>query len=570
MQLVGALLRDGGFSWWIIAAMRRLGWQVYLGLGAVLCAAYYLAPPTAAKLVVWPLIGGSSVVAIVAGARAHRPARPLAWYLVAAGQLSFITGDWLYVVRVRVLQAGQVFPSVVDLFYLACYPLLVAGLLLMRWRSGSRDLASLIDAAIITIGLGLLSWVFLISPYISMAGFSPGQRLVAIAYPLGDVLVLAVAVRLAVGTGRRPLAWWLLAGSVVPLLFGDTAFGLLQLAGTWGTWQRQQLLDLSWILFYLGFGAAALHPSMVTLSERGPVAGRLTRGRLLLLAGTSLLSPTVLAVQAARGRPSSVTVMALAAGSAVLFVLALARMGGLAGEVVLQQERKRTSQRVLQVAEEERTRLAAELHDGPVQRLSALLYRAGLARVELRASDLGGTDGLLAELERGLGVEIASLRQLMSQLRPPVLDQLGIARALGSQGEAFQDASGIACMVHADRATRLSRDRETVLYRVMQEALANVAKHAQAARVWVWLEAENGLVRLRIRDDGVGFDPATATASGLDLVQRGHFGLAGMRERVEMVGGRLLLDSAPGQGTTIAVEMDLELDRVELDQQLVR
>src|SRR6266540_3546179 len=310
--------------------MRRLGWQAYLGLGAALCAAYYLVPPTAAKLVVWPLIGGSSGVAILAGTRWHRPARRLAWYLIAAGQLSFITGDWLYVVRVRVLQAGQVFPSVVDLFYLAFYPLLVAGLLLIRRRSQSRDMASLIDAAIITIGLGLLSWEFLISPYISMAGFSPGQRLVAIAYPLGDVLVLAVAVRLAVGAGRRPLAWWLLAGSVVPLLFGDTVFGLLQLAGTWGTWQRQQALDLSWILFYLGLGAAALHPAMVALSEPGVVAARLTRGRLLLLAGASLLSPTVLAVQAARGKLSTMTVTALAAGSAVLFVLALARMAGLA------------------------------------------------------------------------------------------------------------------------------------------------------------------------------------------------------------------------------------------------
>jgi signal transduction histidine kinase len=80
------------------------------------------------------------------------------------------------------------------------------------------------------------------------------------------------------------------------------------------------------------------------------------------------------------------------------------------------------------------------------------------------------------------------------------------------------------------------------------------------------LKTDNGLVRLQIRDDGVGFDPATVTTSG--LVEHGHFGLAGMRERVEMVGGRLLVDSRLGQGTTIAVEMDVELD-VELDRQPV-
>jgi signal transduction histidine kinase len=540
--------------------MRRLGWRVYLGLGAVLCTAYYLVPATTAKLVVWPLIGGSSVAAIVLGTRWHRPASPLAWYLVAAGQLSFIIGDWLYVERVRVLKSGQVFPSVVDLFYLAFYPLLVAGLLLLiQRRSPGRDLASLIDAAIITIGLGLLSWVFLISPYILVQGFTPGQRLVAIAYPLGDVLVLAVAARLAIGTAARPPAWWLLTGSVVPLLFGDAVFGLLQLTGTWGTWQHQQLLDLSWILFYLGFGAAALHPSMVTLSEPAPVTVRLTRGRLLLLAGASLLAPAMLAIQAARGKPSGVMMTTLAAGSAVLFLLTLARMGGLAGQLALQQERERTSQKVLRVAEEERTRLAAELHDGPVQRLTALLYRLGLARLYLKTGELSRVDALLGELESDVGVDIASLRRLMSELRPPVLDELGMASALGSQGEAFQDASGVVCTVQADSAMQLTGERETVLYRVTQEALTNVAKHARASRVWVLLTTDNHLVRLQIRDDGVGFDPATMTTS--DLVEQSRFGLVGMRERVEMVGGRLLVDSRLGQGTTIAVELAAEPDR---------
>jgi signal transduction histidine kinase len=540
--------------------MRRLGWQMYLGLGAVLCTAYYLVPATTSKLVVWPLIGGSSAAAIVLGTRWHRPASPLAWYLVAAGQLSFITGDWLYVERVRVLESGQVFPSVVDLFYLAFYPLLVAGLLLLiRRRSPGRDLAGLIDAAIITIGLGLLSWVFLISPYIWAEGFTPWQRLVSIAYPLGDVLVLAVAVRLAFGRGRRPPAWWLLTGSVVPLLFGDTVFGLLQLTGTWGTWQHQQPLDLSWILFYLGFGAAALHPSMVTLSEPTPVTVRLTRRRLLLLAGASLLAPAMLAIQAARGRLNGLTVAVLAAGSAALFLLALARMRGLAGELALQHERERTSQRVLRVAEEERTRLAAELHDGPVQQLTALLYNLGLARLYLKAGELNGVDRLLGDLETGLSVDIADLRRLMSQLRPPVLDELGMASALGSQAEAFQDASGVACTVQADSAMQLTREQETVLYRVTQEALTNVTKHARASRVGVLLMTDDHLVRLQIRDDGVGFDPATMTTS--DLVEQGHFGLAGMRERVEMVGGRLLVDSRLGQGTTIAVELAVEPDR---------
>jgi signal transduction histidine kinase len=88
-----------------------------------------------------------------------------------------------------------------------------------------------------------------------------------------------------------------------------------------------------------------------------------------------------------------------------------------------------------------------------------------------------------------------------------------------------------------------------VLYRVTQESLSNVGKHAGASRVTVSLAAENGSVRLRINDDGDGFDPAAAAR----LLSKGHFGLAGMRERVEMVGGQLSIESGPGRGTTVAV-----------------
>jgi signal transduction histidine kinase len=109
----------------------------------------------------------------------------------------------------------------------------------------------------------------------------------------------------------------------------------------------------------------------------------------------------------------------------------------------------------------------------------------------------------------------------------------------------------VACAISTGLQSRLDPDLETVLYRVTQETLNNVGKHAGASRVTVSLAAENGSVRLRINDDGVGFDPVVASR----LLTEGHFGLAGMRERVEMVGGHLSIDSAPGQGTTVDVEM---------------
>jgi signal transduction histidine kinase len=528
--------------------MRQWGLRAYLFFGAALAVAYYLVPPAFAKLVVWPVIGFSSAAVIVVGIRRNRPDRPLAWYLFAIGQVLFALGDTLYAVRVRVLHdPSTVFPSYIDFLYLAFYPCLAAGLwLLIRRRTPGRDTASLIDATIVSTGLALLAWVFLIVPYVRNPELRTLQRVVAVAYPLADVLVLAMAARLAVGSGQRPRAWAIMMASLAALIAGDVVFGLLQLNGTW---QQGGPIDLTWIAFYVGWGVAALHPSMADLSRPAPVSVRLPRGRLVLITCASLMAPAVLVIQSVRSEPLDVPV--IAGGSAVLFLLALARMSGLAGEVALQQERKRAVQSVLRVTEAERSRLAAELHDGPVQQLTALLYGLELARHHVRRDSAVAAGQLLASLEEKATGEINELRRLMTQLRPPVLDELGLVSALRNQGRTFESASGVRCAIDTESELRLAPELETVLYRVTQESLTNVSKHANASKVNISLAAVDGHVRLLIRDDGVGFNPLEATA----LEAQGHFGLTNMRERVEMVGGTLLVDSSPGRGTTIAVEM---------------
>jgi signal transduction histidine kinase len=529
--------------------MRQWGWRIYLAFGGVLTIVYYLVPPDLAKLAVWPVIGFSSATAILIGIRWYHPDRRLPWYLFAIGQALFVLGDTLYGVRIRLAPGASVsFPSFVDFFYLAFYPCLVAGLLLLiRGRSPGRDTASLIDATIISTGLALLAWVFLIVPLVRNPELTDLQRVVSAAYPLADVLVLAVAARLAVGSGHRPPAWRILMVSVVALLAADVMFGLLQLAGTW-EWGGP--LDIGWIAFYIGWGAAALHPSMASLSQPAQASTRLPRSRLVLITCASLIAPAVLIVQSVRGEPLEVPVVAGA--SAILFLLALARMSGLAGEVALQYERKRAMQSVLRMTEAERSRLAAELHDGPVQQLTALLYGLELARHHVRRGSPGAADELLASLEDKAAGEINELRRLMTQLRPPVLDELGLVTALQNQGQSFESVSGVQCAVDTEPELELAPELETVLYRVTQESLANVGKHANASRVSISLAAVDGHVRLMIRDDGVGFDPGNATG----LVAQGHFGLINMRERVEMVGGKLQVDSSPGRGTTVAVEMN--------------
>src|SRR5918995_1869607 len=180
--------------------------RIFLAVELVLGVTYFRLPDSLLRAVVYCTLGLGMVVAVVVGARLYRPSRPLAWYLLAAGQLSFTVGDAINYTYQWVLEVEPPYPSVADAFYLACYALLAAGLLLLvRERAPGRDVASLIDATIITTGVGLLSWVFLIGPNVRVPDLLLSQRLVSIAYPLCDVLLVAVAVRMGrAGPAERP------------------------------------------------------------------------------------------------------------------------------------------------------------------------------------------------------------------------------------------------------------------------------------------------------------------------------------------------------------------------------
>ena len=151
------------------------------------------------------------------------------------------------------------------------------------------------------------------------------------------------------------------------------------------------------------------------------------------------------------------------------------------------------------------------------------------------------------------------LRHLMGALRPPVLDNRGFGEALGEHASRFEQETGITVDVGLSLATRLPPEAETVLYRITQESLNNVAKHARAGHVRVTVDEHDGSVRLRVRDDGVGFD---ASNTG-QLLREGHYGLAGMRERASLVGGTLEVGSIPGHGTTVEVRLPMKLPGLE-------
>jgi PAS domain S-box-containing protein len=306
--------------------MRSRAWALYLAIGGAALTAFVFVH----SIRVGPLfnvIGLSASVAIVVGARMHEPRQRLPWYLVAIGQALFVAGDVITYNYERFFGTAPPFPSIGDLLYLSVYPFLIAGvLLLVRQRSPGRDRASLIDSLIIAIGIGTLSWVFLLAPYARDQSLTLLEKLTAMAYPIMDLLLFGVAVRLAVERGKRTAAFYLMAGSIMVLFTTDTIYTLILLHGTYDN--TTGLLELGWGLFYLLWGAAALHPSMVDLDEPMP-AGELQhpRRRLTVLAGASLIAPTVQVFQALRGEQVDVPV--LAGCSTVLFVLVLVRLNGL-------------------------------------------------------------------------------------------------------------------------------------------------------------------------------------------------------------------------------------------------
>ena len=285
----------------------------------------------------WGLISLTGVAAILAGVRMNRPARKVPWLLLAAALTCFAAGQLSFLVAARI-RVVLPFPSFADVLYLSCYPLVAAGLLIfVYWRTPDGDRRSLIDALTLTAGLALLSWMFLIRPYVHNADLSGVQKIVAIAYPLGDVLMLALLARLlAPGPGRTRSVQLLTLG-MVSCLLSDTAYTAVQLHSSFHTGTA---IDLGWALFYTGWGAAALHPSMSRLTEPVPRQQvEVSPGRLLLLMAASLIAPVVLLTALPGGVTSDVSVIAVF--SAVLYLLVLTRLWDAAASHRRQLDRER-------------------------------------------------------------------------------------------------------------------------------------------------------------------------------------------------------------------------------------
>lgn len=323
--------------------MKRRTWLAYLVLGALTTLAYVFVRPIRTGWL-FNLIALSSPVAVLIGARLHRPPHRLPWHLFALGMSFFVAGDVITYNYDELFGTELPFPSGGDLAYLSVYPCLIAGILLMvHRRSPGRDRDGLIDSLIVAIGIGTISWVFLMAPIAHDSESTMLQKLVAMGYPVMDLMLFTVVVRLAMDAGRRTPSFYLMAGAALALFATDFAYSYISVQGI--VYDQSGYLEGGWAAFYLLWGAAALHPSMRALSDRAAdLVPSLARPRLLLLAGASLMAPGVLLIQHLRNEPIDIPIAVVA--SVALFLLVVARMAGL----VRKQEQSAMRERVLRRA----------------------------------------------------------------------------------------------------------------------------------------------------------------------------------------------------------------------------
>jgi signal transduction histidine kinase len=555
--------------------------RVYLVAGLAATGLYFMLPwNSEAQWVLYDLIGAGSAAAVLVGTHRYRPALAVAWYLFAAGLMAFAVGDVLFNFYARIWHRDLPIPSVADVFYLAGYPLLAVGLVLLVLRmlpQGRRE--GLFDAALLTVAFGICHWIFVMHPLVTGSGDWVGQ-LVALSYPAMDVLLLASLVFLALTPAGRTVSYRYLTASVVLLLLADEVYSVSP-----GTFVATSWLDAGWLLSYVLWGTAALSPSMRDLSEPKQAVGpRLSGGRLLALWIAVATVPVILIVERLADR--RIDAIALAIASAALSGLVLIRLAGLVRSFdrVRRDERAaraeaESAQRQL-LRQNERLREADRLKDEFVALISHDL-RTPLTSI-IGYLELVLDDDNLTEEQRGfLNVADRNADRLLRlvndllfvarfeagelELRPTELDLAAVVRQSVEESGPRAAAGGVELTCEAGAVSAVQADKGR-MFQLVENLVSNAIKFTpEGGEVRVSVTPVNGVVRLEVADTGIGIASGeqerlferffrASTASEHQIPGTG-LGLYITRAIVEAHGGSIAVRSDPGEGTSFCVEL---------------
>ena len=414
------------------AYMRDKLWKIWLAAGALTIILYYTILPRLSHAIeiAYFVVGCAAVIGIVLGIRIHRPQRAWIWYLLAGGMSLWLIGDGIFN-GITILAGSVPYPSAADPFFILAYPLFGAALI-FAWKKRARGSRSgvMVDAAIITFAASLVSYIFLMRPYLEDPTATFLAKLVSISYPIGDLFLLGVIIPMVGGGGRRSLSSRFLMTWLTLLVVSDAIYSAMVIHGSYqfGSW-----IDAGWIIGYILLGTAALHPSMTGAREEfEPSTTRrsIGRARLALLAVATLTAPTLIMIQVST---RSGDVFITAVGTLILGMLILVRLTGLMRE-------SDTRRRELDAALEQIS--FQVLHDPLTGLANRTLFTD---RIELASARVGRRETTFAVLQLdlddfksvndGMGHAVGDelLREVASRLRAAVRASDTVARLGGDE-----------------------------------------------------------------------------------------------------------------------------------------
>lgn len=508
----------------------------------------------------------SAGVVVLLAVRARRPPDPRPWKLIALAQISFGLGDVVWDVIKH--SGNDPFPSAADALYLAGYALAVTGLLLLGQQGKLKgDLPALVDSAIIAIGAGVVLWLFVAGPSADQANLSDVQLAFTLAYPLADLVLFAVAVRLAIGGRQWHPANLLLIGGIVSLLLGDLGFQILQFHGAF---EDGTVVDLAWLLAAVLWGAAALHPTMTEVVDRR----RPARPRTVALLVGSLVGPVLAVTYQLTGHDPDL--LPVLVPTIAVLVLVWIRMSDLMSELASTAAAERDAE-VRVARAQERERIAREMHDFVTYSLGAVVVQAGGARrmLAVGSEHLDEADIALATIEQRGREALEEMRRLLVGLRnfgePDVAGDSRLG-GLHTLAAPLRAAGTLLSLDIEGDLTSLPATVDLAAFRVIQEALNNVQRHAAGAPTSVVVRRRPGEVVVLVENGappmpaqrhavsvaagpgGARDDDGPPLPEGPFAVRRG-LGLVGMRERAEFLGGDLSAGPTPAGGWAVGLRL---------------
>ena len=535
----------------------------YLACGWTAIGVYFLLPDDA-KDVLYVVIGLAAVLAILWGAnRLHR--RPLAWRLVAAGLLCDVVADAISGYYEIALNREPAVPSSADVFYLAAYPFLLAGIFLLLRELGSiRSRAAVLDAIIVTVAAATVQWIFFVDPYLHTSA-KPLTRGVEMTYPTMDLLMFVVLAQLLLGMGLRTVAYQLLVISVVLWIVGDEIFGLSVDNYTAGGW-----LDLFWLGSYVFWGAAGLEPGGAPPFRDRREVPRLTKRRVALLAAALLTIPATLLIEHVWPH-HNLHPVSIAVGGILLALLVVTRFAGLVRAV--------DSARVAEREANARLRELDRLKDEFVSTIShelrtPLTSISGYVELAREQAD-PETNAYLEVVERNAGRLLALVNDLLFVARLQSgrfefdVDSVDVARLVA---ESAASAKPHAVEAKVELRVQLSGEDTEVrgdrrqLGQVIDNLVSNAIKFSSdAGAVDLSVDRQNGMILIEVEDHGIGipederqrlFERFFRTQGALDRQIPGTgLGLYITKSIVEAHGGSVEARSVVGEGTSFVVRL---------------